>query len=86
MPASAWGDIRVQFSNRAFFCLFVCASFRATLLSTLIVKFISHKCYEQQCSYELTHDKTNKMAVPPAKTQIRSDAQSDQSLRCVLSG
>ena len=33
------------------------------------------------------HDKTNKMAVRPAKTQISlGSAQSDQSLRCALSG
>ena len=32
--------------------------------------------------YEPRHDKTNKMAVRPAKTQISLDAQSDQSLRC----
>ena len=34
---------------------------------------------------EPPHDKTNKMTVRPAKTQIRlADAQSDQSLRCAL--
>ena len=33
--------------------------------------------------YESPHDKTNKMAVRPAKTQIIwPSAQSDQSLRC----
>ena len=33
--------------------------------------------------YELGHDKTNKMAVSPAKTRsVWASAQSDQSLRC----
>ena len=32
--------------------------------------------------YEPRHDKTNKMTVRPAKTQIRGDAQADLSLRC----
>ena len=35
------------------------------------------------------HDKTNNVAVRPAKTQIRSawaSAQSDQRLRCALNG
>ena len=31
---------------------------------------------------ELRHDKTNKMSVCPAETQISLDAQSDQSFRC----
>ena len=39
------------------------------------------------CLFESRHDKTNKMCVLPAKTQmIRSawaSAQSDQSLRCL---
>ena len=35
--------------------------------------------------FEPPHDKTNKMTVCPAKTQISlSIAQSDQSLRCAL--
>ena len=34
-------------------------------------------------TYEPPHDKANKMTVRPAKTQI---TQSDQSLRCALSG
>ena len=39
--------------------------------------------------YEPPHYKTNKVTVRPAKTQLRSawaSAQSDQSLRCALSG
>ena len=36
---------------------------------------------------EPPHDKTNKMTVRPAKTQVSLDiAQSDQSLRCALNG
>ena len=35
---------------------------------------------------EPPHDKTNKMSVRPAKTQTWAAAQSDQSLRCTLSG
>ena len=38
--------------------------------------------------YEPPHDKTNKMTVRPAKTDQpgHPSAQSDQSLRCALSG
>ena len=32
--------------------------------------------------YEPRHDRTNKMSVRPAKTQISLGIQSDQSLRC----
>ena len=35
---------------------------------------------------KLPHDKTNKMTVRPAKTQISLDAQSNKSLRCALNG
>ena len=37
--------------------------------------------------FEPPHDKTNKMTVHPAKTQISLGiAQSDQSLHCALNG
>ena len=37
--------------------------------------------------FEPTHDKTNKMTVCPAKTQISLGIpQSNQSLRCALNG
>ena len=35
---------------------------------------------------ERPHDKTNKMSVRPAKTQISLGIQSDQSHRCALIG
>ena len=37
-------------------------------------------------AFEPPHDKTNKMIMRPAKTQISLGIQSDQSLRCALSG
>ena len=42
----------------------------------------------QRCVlYETRHDKTNKMSVHPAKTQIRLGIRpDDQSLRCALIG
>ena len=40
-----------------------------------------------QRTYEPRHDKTNKMSVRPAKTQISwTSAQSDPSLRYALNG
>ena len=45
-------------------------------------------CVMHPNKYEPPHDKTNKMTVRPAKSQISAwaSAQSDQSLRCVLNG
>ena len=48
--------------------------------STLLQATPSH----QSLSYELRHDKTNKMSVRPAKIRSHwASAQSDQSLRCL---
>ena len=44
---------------------------------------VAQFCFSETSRIELPHNKTNKMNVPPTKTQI---SQSDQSLRCALNG